>query len=145
VTVEQSEAAKAQVEALMNEGFDFAHRMLLEHGEFHPFAVVASCEGELRHVAGWDGRELPPGIELLDLISRGLREEAGELLAVALFSNVAVGSRETESHGDAVQAALEHSSGYAVNVYLPYVSADGVLDLGEVFAAPRVPTVFKRE
>lgn len=133
---------KEEVEALMNEGFGFAEKMLSDHGEFHPFGVALTKGGEIRHVAAWDGRELPPGRELAELLANGLRETVAEYEAVAMFMNVTVRAAPGGSGRDAVQAALEHLSGYAVDVFLPYRIENGEVLVEPVFASRRLPSVF---
>ena len=135
---------KEEVELLMNDGMVFAELMLSKHGEFHPFSRALDVGGKIQNVDAFDGREFPPGKEALEFLESGLRVKVlkDKDLAVSIFSNVTVRSSETNESIDAIQVGLEHSSGYAVNVYFPYeITPEGPV-FGELFANSRSPAVF---
>lgn len=136
--------AKSEAEVLMNDGITFAQRMLREHGEFHPFARALDAGGNIRSVAAFDGREFPPGSEALEYLESALRiavREEGHV-AVAVLSNVTVKDQRSGEALDAVRVGLEHHSGYVVDVYFPYQLVAGEVAFGDLFAGPRVPTIY---
>lgn len=137
-------SAKEEVERLMNTGVEFAKEMLLQHGEFHPYANVLTGDGSIQDVAAFDGRECPPGAEALGFLEAGLREavEMREYRAVAVFTNVTVADQETGARQDAVCAGLEHCDGYSVNVFFPYAYDGASLEFGQLFATAREPVVY---
>ena len=132
--------AKEQCNALMNEGYAFAQLMLKNDGEFHPYAVTLTTDGSMTHVGATDGREFPPGADVLALLMRGLRAQsaAREIDAFGLFSRVVVGP----DGRDAGRAELEHCDGYSVSVFLPYTLTEDGPTYGDLFAMAREPSAF---
>jgi hypothetical protein len=132
------------IELLMNEGIKFAGKMLEEYGEFLPYGFVMDLKGEVRPLSAVDGAEPPPPGEVIDSLNTSFRLGADSKIyrAVGLFVNVKV----TPSNGaetDAVQVGLEHRDGRSMNVYFPYQrTVSGTVELGELFAEPRVPVIF---
>ncbi len=136
---------KEDVEQLMNEGMDFATKMLRQHGEFYPFGVVRKADGTVQHVGASDGREHPPSTALIKLLRDSYRQEAvaGRYAATAMFYDVRVTPTGIAAKTDAIQVELEHRGGYYANVFFPYKrGANGEVLFGEVFANQRDPTVF---
>ena len=131
---------KEDCNSLMNEGYTFAQLMLQNHAEFHPFAVTLRKDGSFTHVGATDGREHPPGVDVLALLQRGLRAQsaANEINAFGLFSNVVVGP----DRRDAIRAELEHRDGYSVSVFLPYTLTEDGPTYGELFAMAREASTF---
>lgn len=139
---------KEEVEELMNAGLPLAERMLREHGEFYPYAVIRKSDGEIVHVGAQDkSTARPASSTLIDILEEAIRRqaEAGELAATALFFDVLVKPPGGESKGDAIQIALEHRSGYGADVYFPYVLAtrNGEIAFGSQFAQGRSRTIFR--
>ena len=130
-------SAKAECEALMNEALPFAQRMLAEHGEFHPYGLVMKSNGEIAYVGAYDGRELPPSQNLIDLLEAGFQREAaaGEYKATALVCDVLVIPPGGDMKRDAISVALDHRcDDYSVIVYFPYLRTAGVVTLRDPFA-----------
>lgn len=137
---------KEEVESLLNEGFPFAQQQLAEHGEFYPFAFALTTEGKAAAVGAHTGEERPDSAAVLSFLVKGLRKAArdGQYRAVALFVDVRVVGPGGDGKTDAVQAGLEHESGYCVDVFLPYEERpDGTVAYGELFASPREGSVFE--
>lgn len=135
---------KDDVTLLMNDGLEFAEKMLSEYGEFHPFARTMDRLGGVTDVGAFDGREFPPGSEALAFLEGGLKMkvEKDNDLAVAVFSNVTLTDRETGSRMDAVQVGLEHREGYSVNVLFPYELAGKAVALKDPIATVRHRCVY---
>jgi len=131
------------VRVLMNDGIAFATRMLKEYGEFHPYARSLNGALAITDIAAYDGDEIPPGANLLDLLEEGLRKKviSDADIAIATFTNVSLRD-EHDARVNAVQIGLEHEGGYSLNVYFPYsVSATGV-SYGERITMEREPNIF---
>jgi len=136
---------KEEVEALMNEGIAFATKLLSEHGEFFPFGVTMHSLGEIQYVAAYDGDEHPPSEEIANLLLAAFRDRAtaGEYKATAIFINVTLRDQTDGSGRDAVQAGLDHLSGYSVNVFFPYsLSQSGNVEFDDLVATARESTIF---
>jgi hypothetical protein len=134
-----SQQAQEDLDTLLELTLPFAQQQLAEHGEFFPFAAAVGADGVPRLIAADPGLgERPASTDVLDQLVGGLREQAGDIRAVALVADVRVG----ESDGARVE--LEHRDGQAICVLLPYKRRRlrrGV-DYGELGAAPGQPRIW---
>ncbi len=136
LTHEQSMAsAKADCEDLMNELIPFAEKMLVKHGEFYPYAGAMRPSGEIVWVAGYDGRERPPSMDIIRQIKGEFVNSArqGQYKATAIVYDVRVVLPETGQKSDAVAVSLNHRDGYSVIVMVPYEMEDGKPVFGSLF------------
>lgn len=137
------DSQKAEVEKLLSEGMPFVEKMLQQHGEFHPFGVVTRSGGEIVHFGAWIGEEFPPAERLVEALVNAMRSQSSELSSSAIFRNVSVREATQGEPIDAIEAGLEHSKGYSVNVFFPYRrGSDGQLQVGDPFACARDPQIF---
>src|SRR5262245_37755411 len=106
----------------MNQGLDFAHQMLAKHGEFLPFGVAMTVDGEVVLIGASTGEEPPPSRELLEVLLSGFKREAtaGTYRAVAAFVDVLVRPPGETEKRDAIQVCLEHRDGFFADVFAPY-------------------------
>jgi hypothetical protein len=136
--------AKAECEEVMNVVLPFAEEMLAKHGEFFPFGGVMKRNGEIAHIAGYDGRGQPPSADIIKLLRDGFRSGArsGEYRATALVYDVRVALPSSGQKSDAVAVALDHRDQYSVVVLFPYSLQDGKVVFGETFAEKGEASVF---
>ncbi len=136
-----------QVERLMNAGLPFAEKMLSEHGEFMPFGAVMLPEGKIQTVGADDGGVASSAEELYEALVRGLKQGAvdGSYRATATFVNVRMRNPADGETIEALHVALEHESGYCVDVFYPLIRDGETAGLGESFAGRRVGTFFDCE
>lgn len=135
-------APETDVRELMNYGVALARQILRDHTGFHPFAFVLDTDGKIGQVALSEGRD-HEGTVLLTTLGELLRARAGggRYRAVAIMADVHIAHDGEET--DAIQAGLEHASGYCTNVYFPYERSDeGTLTLAEAISSTRKGTVF---
>jgi hypothetical protein len=120
---------KADSESLLNAALPFAQRMLKEHGEFYPYAVTLRADGTTAMVAGYDGRERPPSLEIIDILKGGLRADAAahKIVASAIVSDVLTADPSTGAKTDAISVALDHRDHYSIVVLLRYTLHNSVL------------------
>jgi hypothetical protein len=122
-----------------------AERMLAERGEFSPFGGAMNQAGELMAVSGYDVRAHPPSQNVIELMTQTLRQRArsGQLRAVGIcYDGRKTPPGQTEKC-DAVCASVEHQSGEAVNLILPYErTSKGEVQFGQKFSTLRVPQFF---
>ena len=120
------ENAKADCEELLNFQLPFAERMLANYGEFIPFGAKLMADGELIAVAGDTGEEHPLSQDVIDLLRNAFLAEAntGAIIATAVTYGVRVNRPGTSIKTDAVALALDHCSGYSIEMFVPY-SIDG--------------------
>jgi len=135
----------ADLNQLLNSLLPFAQRMLAEHGEFLPFGRTMKPDGEIEAVAAYDSDEHPPSQIVIDLMTRALRRQAqsGQFRAVGIcYDSRTVPPGQTEKC-DAVCASMEHQSGEAVNVILPFEkTSKGDIQYGQLFTTRRTPQFF---
>jgi len=137
-----SATPEADVRKLMNYGVALARQILDDHPAFHPFAFVMDPDGKIGQVALSEGRD-HEGAVLLASLGEILHTRAaeGRYRAVAIMADVRIAHDGKET--DAIQAGLEHATGYCLNVYFPYKrSEEGALTLEEALSAAREGTVF---
>ena len=109
-----SQQAQADLDGLLNAALPFGQQMLETYGEFFPYGVALSVEGEARMVAGYTGDERPPSVDVLSTLVDVLRDQREGLRAAAIVTDV----RTADS--DAIRVDIEHQEGVAVAVLLPY-------------------------
>jgi hypothetical protein len=125
------------LEELLNALIPFAQEMLAKHGEFYPFGASVSAKGEIACVAGEMGEEQPDTKEVIDLLVKGLGDEAsrGEIRAAAICYDVRIVPPEQTEQVDAIAVRTEHQNGEAIEAYLPYRKAGrGKYEYDELFA-----------
>src|SRR5258708_15511617 len=74
---------------LLNEALDAAEQFLDKIGEFFPFVVTMSPDGEISHAQEHLGEDPPAANETLDVLLEGLKKAAakGKYKATALVSD----------------------------------------------------------
>ena len=135
---------KDQTEELLNAGIPFAEKMIGKNGEFYPFAFAMTAAGKVVAVAAPAPSDHPKSTEVIGDLTTALRAgvSGGKYKATAIFSDVRVQPPSKPDKTDAVQASLEHASGYCVDVFVPYSrGADGKPVFGDLFAQKRTGTV----
>jgi uncharacterized protein DUF2569 len=135
------------LDQLLNSLLPFAERMLAEHGEFFPFGGTMKPDGEIVAVGASDGNEHPPSQNVIDVMTQALRRQArsGQLRAVGIVYDARTTPPGQTQKCDAVCASMEHKSGEAVNVVLPYEKAsNGDVQYGQMFTTHRTPQIFVR-
>ena len=134
---------KEEVQLLMDEGLPFAEERLREDGEFLPFGVVLTIEGQIRQVAvpKTNKRRVLSNPESLFSRLRG-RARNGQFVAVALFTDSQVQDPRSNEEVSVVKVGLEHVDGYCANILIPYALPLEEIDLGEVMVTKRSGEVF---
>ena len=129
-----SAECQSDLDALLNAALPFAMEMLTKRGEFFPYGVVMSRDGEIAMIAGYTGTEKPPSTEVLDVLYEGLRTKAEENRGAAVVADVRLKAENT----DAIQIEVEHREGTALKVFLPYRKRvfGGKPEAGEMRAEP---------
>jgi hypothetical protein len=104
------------LDALLTAGLGFAQQLLEKHGEFFPFAVGISLEGDAELIAAVPegAGEQPDSLEVIDECVRALGEARTALRAGAIVSDVLANG------SDAIRVEMEHAEGIAIAALLPY-------------------------
>jgi hypothetical protein len=137
---------KADSESLLNAALPFAQKMLKEHGEFYPYAVTLRADGTTAMVAGYDGREKPPSLDIIGLLKSGLRADAAahKIIASAIVSDVLTTDPSTGVKTDAISVALDHRDHYSVVVLLRYTLRDSSLNVASPTAQKGASDIFPK-
>jgi hypothetical protein len=137
--------AHPDLEELLNALVPFGQEMLSKHGEFFPFGATMSIDGEIIAEAAYDGDEQPPSEQLIELLTQTFRQKAasGQIRAAGICCDVRTIPPGQKDKTDAVCLKLEHQSGEAANLYLPYKKRlFGGYKYGEIFGVARTPEFF---
>lgn len=136
----KSHMAHPDLNALKNVLLPIAKKMLTEHGEFFPYGAVMRLDGEIVNCSTVHVDEHPSSQTLIEMFTNEFHELAskGEIRAAGICCDVRVSTRDHPAKVDAVQFALEHTNGEAVNVYLPYdLDSSREVRFNAIFASPR--------
>jgi len=133
-----------EIQAVLNFLLPFAERMLVEQGEFYPYAATMATDGEVSAVAAERGGEDPDVGDLLVELHGLLREQAAQrsIRASGIAADVTLTDPDSGETTDAVQIELDHADGDAVDVYVPYESGGDGVKFGELVAAEGREPVF---
>jgi hypothetical protein len=128
--------AHPDLDELLNEALDAAEQFLDKIGEFFPFVVTMSPDGEISHAQEHLGEDPPAAEETIEVLLDGLKKSAakGKYKATALVSDAHDIPSPDGKFQDAISVALEHRTEPPVNCYLPYKNVKGKFEYGEVFA-----------
>jgi hypothetical protein len=113
---------KSLTEKLMNQLLEVAEKLLIEHGEFHPFAGYLLDDGSVTQVGlNMHGEFDVSGKERARQVEKALRSVANSLApaAVGIVTNVSVPSADGATY-DAIEIDLEHRGGYCAEVFFGY-------------------------
>jgi hypothetical protein len=137
--------ANPDFEELLNALMPFAQEMLAKNGEFYPFGATMASDGKVNAVSADMGEEQPETQALIDMMIQGFRQEAaaGSLRAAGICVDIRTIPPGQTEKTDAICARLEHSSGEAVRVILPYKKGFlGKYKYGAMFATAGPPEIF---
>jgi len=140
--------AHPDLDDLLSELLPFAQDMLAKHGEFFPYGSAMTKSGEIVAHAAHDGAEQPPSQQLIDMLTAGFRKKAaaGEIRAAGICYDARIVPPDQEEKTDAICVSLEHESGEATEVYMPYKKGWlGRIKYGDIFAEPREPQFFPKK
>jgi hypothetical protein len=128
--------AHPDLDELLNEALDAAEQFLDKIGEFFPFVVTMSPDGEISHAQEHLGEDPPAADETIEVLLDGLKKAAakGKYKATALVSDAHHTPSRDGKYNDAISVALEHRTEPPVNCFLPYKHVKGKFEYGEVFA-----------
>jgi hypothetical protein len=121
-----------QVEALLRVGLAHAKDMLEGGQEFDPYAYVARSNGSTARIEGADeyadpnltgpgGGEIGPEKALERIVQKLTSEQrkAADLVTIGIFVDTDIKLPKL-GETSAVQARMEHESGFCTDVYYPY-------------------------
>jgi len=140
--------AHPDLDELHNFLLPFAQEMLAKYGEFYPFGASMGVNGAISAEAAYDGSEHPPSQHMIDLITQGFYEKAmnGVIRAAGICYDVRTLPPGEVKKSDAICISLEHRSGDAVDILVPYKKKWlRKVVYGELFREHRAPQFFMTE
>ncbi|QIZ76112.1 hypothetical protein [Ferrimonas lipolytica] len=137
---------QAQAQELLNAAMPLAHKLLTETGEFMPFAAAMTPAGDFVSVdVPEDQEEENPSEAMVADLQLVLRQAAGEgeyiATAVVYDTGILLGEDAQEPQ-DAVAVNLDHKSGFAMVVFVPYTIVDGKVQFAEMMAQEAESIIF---
>jgi hypothetical protein len=150
---QEAATPQQQVDAVVKEGVTYAKTQIEQMFSFLPFAIVMHADGRTERFRAPTGDELDPvdapeqeadpGWALEQLNRRIAREATvkGDFRVVGIFSNAEVALPDGKQ-SDAIQASMEHASGYCTDVFLPYARVVNDLTWGDPISSKGKGLVF---
>lgn len=134
-----SEHVQADLDRLLNVVLPFADEMLRRHGDFLPYGVAITRDGDEQMFAADTSEEAGPNpSDVLTSLVNGMSEDANGLRAAALVSDV------TSDATDAVMVHLEHADSMAITVVVPYERAEDAVEYADMAATPAEALIWRR-
>ena len=136
---------KNDLNEMLNFLMEFAKLMVKEHGGFYPFGAGMDEENRMTSLGLESDTDYPASKDVLALVHSALVKQAtaGEIKASGICMDVHIVPPGSEEPSDAICVELEHESGEAVHVFLPYsIDASRTVTFGEMFATPGEQTIF---
>jgi regulator of RNase E activity RraB len=140
--------ARQEMDDLLDNGIRSAAHFLEKSGEFYPFGLALRPDGEIAHVAAWDGKsEHPKSDDVLVLLYQALRQgvENGEYKAIAIVTDVTIRKTPNDPPRDAVRVQIEHPDAAPVACFLPYSIENGKCVQGQLTAERAEPLIIGTE
>ncbi|BBX11006.1 hypothetical protein MNVM_00870 [Mycobacterium novum] len=122
-----SEQAQADLDGLTDAAVNLALETIAARGEFLPFALAVSVDGERQVIApDYPTSAKLAVVEQLAAHWRAVTALKDSLRAALVALNVTL----TDPHRDGIEISVEHREGAAVGLIFPYTTgADGAVEL----------------
>ncbi len=140
--------ANSDLDELLNALFSLAKHLLKKRHQFSPFGASMNERGEIAIAGSMPANLTPSPDDIIAPILRGFHEDVSNntLRAVGICMDVRVIPPGESKKVDAICAQLEHQTGEAVNVFLPYrKKLFGSIEYGEVFGSPGERRIFSTQ
>ena len=150
---QEAATPQQQVDAVVKQGVTSAKTQIEQMFAFLPFAIIVHADGRSERMRGPTGDELDPvdapeqeadpGRALEELNQRVAREAKakGDFRVVGIFSDAEVKLPDGKQ-SDAIQASMEHVSGYCTDVFVPYARVVNDLSWGDPISSKGKGVVF---
>lgn len=106
------------LDQLFSAALEAAAQLISVDGEFYPFAVAMTAQGELVAPAVDPEAETPTAEEVVDLLVEALVEGRDSIVAAAICSDVRIAG--DDGGRDAIRVELEAPDAEPVTVVVPY-------------------------
>ena len=139
---------RTDADRVLNAGISLALDKLVGQGEFYPFGVALTREGQIQVLMAQENGSRPTSDKFVDALRDALATgaRAGTFVATAIVADFAFEKPAEGGERDAIRVALESEAGDAVTCFLPYtlVTPGGTRDVrpGELFAQRGERSIF---
>jgi hypothetical protein len=136
--------AHPDLQALFDSQLQFTKKLLSKSGGFNPWAATMSSTGQIQWVAASNGEEFPDAQALIDLLTETFQRQSalGVLRAIGICYDARVMPPGQSDKSNAICCSLEHISGEALDVLVPYTKAADGIHYAEMFTLLRDPRFF---
>jgi hypothetical protein len=141
-------AQRTDADRVLNASISLALDKLVEQGEFYPFGVALTNEGQIAVLTTQETAARPTSEAFLGALRDALTDGArsGSFKAAAIVADFSFERPRVSGEHDAIRVSLESKGGEAVTCYLPYtlVTPGGTRDVrpGQPFAQRSEPSIF---
>jgi len=139
-----TQMAHPDLQALFDSQLQFTKKLLSKQGGFNPWASTMSSTGQIQWVAANIGEEFPDAQALIDLLTETFQRQSalGVLRAISICYDARVVPPGRSDKSDAICCSLEHISGEALDILVPYTKAADGIHYTEMFTQFRNPMFF---
>jgi hypothetical protein len=140
----RNEMAHPDIEALFDSLLQFTKELLSKQVGFNPWAATMSSTGAIQWVGADNGEEFPEAQALIDLLNETFQRQStpGVLRAIGICYDARVVPPGQSDKSDAICCSLEHISGEALDIFVPYTKAADGIHYAEMFTLLRNPRFF---
>jgi hypothetical protein len=127
--------AHPDLQALFDSQFQFTKKLFSKQGGFYPWASTMSSTGQIQWIAASNGEEFPDAQALIDLLTETFQRQStlGVLRAIGICYDARVVPPGQSEKSDAICCSLEHISGEALDILVPYTKAADGIRYAEMF------------
>jgi hypothetical protein len=139
---------RTDADRVLNAGISLALDKLVGQGEFYPFGVALTTDGNIQVLLPQEQPVRPSSDAFMGALHEALATGArsGSFVAAAIVADFSFERPASGGERDAIRVAVESARGGAVTCYLPYtlVTPGGTRDVrpGRPFARPGRPSIF---
>jgi len=128
--------SRQDMDLILNDGINTAVHFIEKSGEFFPFGVVKTSNGEIRHIQAMMEDPHPTSDGVIEVLKISLRKGVitGDYDTVAIVSNVGLTDKKAGHIVDAISISVDDKNSNPILCYVPYGINDGVPVLGDIQA-----------
>ena len=132
------------MDLILSDGINTAVHFIEKNGEFYPFGVVKTIEGEFRHIQALSENTFLTSDKISELLKDSLKEggSAGKYEAVAIVKNIEITEKETVNKSDAISISIDSKDDNPILCYIPYRIEHGLPVLGDIKAGIGIRIAF---
>jgi hypothetical protein len=126
------------LDTLLTEAVNLAETLLEKNGDFFPFGVALTADGNLIRIEDWsDQHQLTVG-EAIAILSDRLRIAVCDerYRSTAVVSDVRLRDRKLAVESDAIRVDIQDCQSSPITCFVPYAIENGAVETRDVIAIP---------